>query len=128
MAGCLVVDDAGRVLLLRRAIEPRLGYWTFPGGYVDLGETAAQAAIRETAEEVGMTVTLGELIGVYFDLASPKDAIVVYLADPGRNPPTTSPEAAQVQYFAPDQISWDRIAFEPTRHCLNDWIARAARG
>ena len=128
VAGCLVVDDASRVLLLRRAIKPRLGYWTFPGGYVDLGETAAQAAVRETAEEVGVTVTVGELIGIYFDLANPKDAIAVYLANPGRETPTISAEAAQVQYFAPGQIPWDQLAFETTRHCLNDWIARVERG
>ena len=47
VAGCLIVSD-GKVLLLRRGIEPQLGKWTFPGGYVDLGETPEQAALRET--------------------------------------------------------------------------------
>src|SRR5271170_1792435 len=51
VAGCLVVEH-DRVLLLRRGIEPSLGKWTFPGGYVDFGETPLQCAVRETAEEV----------------------------------------------------------------------------
>ena len=66
VAGCFVVD-AGRVLLIRRGIEPAVGKWTFPGGYVDFGENAADAAVRETREEVGMRVTLGPLLGVFTD-------------------------------------------------------------
>jgi ADP-ribose pyrophosphatase YjhB (NUDIX family) len=127
VAGCLVVG-AGKILLLRRAIKPGLGFWTFPGGYVDLGETAAQAAVRETAEEVGVKVTLGELLGVYFDPIKPKEAVTVYRADPEIGAPKTSEEASEVRYFQPDQIPWDEIAFATTRLCLNDWIARSRRG
>src|SRR5215469_18770053 len=61
VAGCLVIDG-GRVLLLRRGIEPQVGKWTFPGGYFDLGETPASAALRETREEVGMQVELGRVL------------------------------------------------------------------
>src|SRR5438445_8077773 len=57
VAGCLIVRDE-KVLLLRRGIEPSLGKWTFPGGYVDLGETPAEAAIRETRGEVGLDATI----------------------------------------------------------------------
>ena len=82
VAGCFVVD-AGRVLLLRRGIEPAVGKWTFPGGYVDFGENAADAALRETREEVGMRVALGPLLGVFNDSAI---TVVVYLATPGKEP------------------------------------------
>ena len=77
VAGCFVVDT-GRVLLIRRGIEPAVGKWTFPGGYVDFGENAADAAIRETREEVGMRVALGPLLGVFNDSAI---TVVVYLGD-----------------------------------------------
>ena len=80
VAGCFVVD-AGRVLLLRRGIEPAVGKWTFPGGYVDFGENVADAALRETREEVGMRVALGPLLGVFNDSAI---TVVVYLATPGK--------------------------------------------
>lgn len=122
VAGCLVID-AGRVLLLRRGIMPQVGKWTFPGGYVDLGETAAQAAMRETVEEVGMTVALGRLLGLYADPAHPIAAVAVYMAAPGAEAPAISEEATEVRYFAPDEIPWDDVAFATTRQALSDWIA-----
>ena len=123
VAGCFVIDR-GRVLLLRRGIEPQIGKWTFPGGYVDLGETPAQAAIRETLEEVGMNVTLGRLLGVYTDPARPIASVVIYLAQPGIEAPGLSHEATEVRYFAPDEIPWDDLAFRTTHDSLSDWVAR----
>src|SRR5581483_575788 len=82
VAGCLVIER-GRVLLLRRGIEPEIGKWTFPGGYVDLGESPAAAALRETREEVGMQAELGRVLGVYSDATNPIAAVVVYLARSG---------------------------------------------
>jgi len=125
VAGCLVVDT-GRVLLLRRGIQPQIGRWTFPGGYVDLGETPAQAALRETSEEVGMSVALGPLLGVYSDPAHPIAAVVVYLAVPGAQAPGLSHEATEVRYFAPHEIPWVEMAFHTTHDALSDWVAIAS--
>jgi ADP-ribose pyrophosphatase YjhB (NUDIX family) len=122
VAGCLVID-AGRVLLLRRGNEPRIGTWTFPGGYVDLGETPAQGALRETFEEVGMRVTTDGLFGVYADAQNPIAAVVVYLARPGAEAPSLSPEATEVMYFTPDEIPWNDLSFRTTRDALRDWVA-----
>lgn len=124
VAGCLVVD-AGRVLLLRRAIEPRLGYWTFPGGYVDLGEMPEAAALRETVEEVGMNVAVSRLLGIYADPHNPVTAIVVYLATPGPEQPAVSGEAIEVRYFERSEIPWDSIAFDTTHAALGDWMKLA---
>jgi ADP-ribose pyrophosphatase YjhB (NUDIX family) len=125
VAGGLVVD-AGRVLLLRRGIEPAVGKWTFPGGYVDFGENAAHAAARETLEEVGMCVALGPLLGVFTDSAI---TVVVYLATPGKEPPSLSDEATEVHYFAPNDIPWHEVAFPTTTEALTTWVAhtRTAR-
>ncbi len=122
VAGCLVID-AGRVLLLRRGIEPALGKWTFPGGYVDFGESAADAAIRETREEVGMAVTLGPVLGVLTDAASPSLTLVVYLAEPGDQVPGTSEEATESRYFGVDEIPWHELAFPTTTDALTAWVA-----
>jgi ADP-ribose pyrophosphatase YjhB (NUDIX family) len=125
VAGCLVID-AGRVLLLRRAIPPRLGYWTFPGGYVDLGEMPEPAALRETVEEVGMNVAIERLLGVYADPHNPAAAVVVYLARPGGESPGLSDEASEVRYFWPAEIPWDEIAFRTTDAALHDWVKLVA--
>jgi ADP-ribose pyrophosphatase YjhB (NUDIX family) len=122
VAGCFVVD-AGRVLLIRRGIEPAIGKWTFPGGYVDFGENSADAAVRETLEEVGMRVTLGPLLGVFVDSMTPAITVVVYLAAPGKEPPSISDEASEVRYFAPDDIPWHDLAFPTTTDALTAWVA-----
>src|SRR5690242_20915491 len=114
VAGCLVIDT-GRVLLLRRGIEPQIGKWTFPGGYVDLGESPAQAALRETREEVGMQVELGRVLGVYTDPAHPISTVVAYMATPGMEEASVTDEATEVRYFAPPDIPWHEIAFPTTR-------------
>jgi ADP-ribose pyrophosphatase YjhB (NUDIX family) len=119
VAGCFVIDS-GRVLLLRRGIEPALGKWTFPGGYVDFGENAAEAALRETREEVGMRAALGPLLGVFNDSAI---TVVVYLAAPGIEPPSLSAEATEVRYFAPDDVPWHDLAFPTTADALTAWAA-----
>lgn len=122
VAGCLVIDS-GRVLLLRRGIEPEVGKWTFPGGYVDLGETPAAAAMRETREEVGMRVELGRVLGIYSDPARPSAAVVVYLAKPGIEEASVTDEATEVCYFAPTRIPWNELAFPTTLEALRDWLA-----
>lgn len=127
VAGCLVIDN-GKVLLLRRGIVPQRGRWTFPGGYVDLGETPAQAAVRETREEVGMNVRLGRVFGVYADPDNPQAAVVVYFAEPGSEPPAISHEATEVCYFSPNEIPWDEVAFRTTRDALTDWAALELKG
>jgi len=126
VAGCLVIER-GRVLLIRRGIEPSLGRWTFPGGYVDAGETAQAAALRETSEEVGVSARLGQVLGVYADPAHPVVCVVVYLAEPGAGSARVSEEAIEVRYFAPDQIPWDDLAFPTTRDALTDWVSLGNR-
>lgn len=122
VSGCLVIDS-GRVLLLRRGIEPEVGKWTFPGGFVDFGETPTEAAVRETLEEVGMRVRIDRHLGLYADPANPHAAVAVYLATPGAESPGISDEALEVRYFGADQIPWDEIAFRTTRDALRDWLA-----
>jgi 8-oxo-dGTP diphosphatase len=123
VAGCLIVED-DRTLLIRRGFEPARGKWTFPGGYVDLGETPERCAIRETREEIGMTIGMTiaslELLGVYADRAeeAPSIIVVTYIAKPGPEAPIVSSEATEVSYFGVDEIPWDDLAFDTTRQAL----------
>ncbi len=123
VAAAIPVDEHGRVILLRRGFDPGRGRWTFPGGFVDLGESVPEAALRETAEELEMTVELEGLVGVY---SRPEDRVVliVYRAR-ALDPPHTSVEAVEVGTFAPDEIPWDDLAFWSTEQALRDAFAPA---
>src|ERR1044071_4609769 len=80
VAGIIPVMSDGRLVLLRRNIEPALGRWTYPAGFQEMGESVRTAAEREAMEEIGTTVKLGDLIGIY----SYADAGVVTVVYAGR--------------------------------------------
>jgi ADP-ribose pyrophosphatase YjhB (NUDIX family) len=117
------VTDDGRVVLLRRGIEPGKGWWAQPGGFLEVDETVNEAAIRETREETGLLVKPGEIIGLYTRL----EAAVVVLAFEAQvigGEFRTNPEALEIEAFAPEDIPWPKIAFSTTMWVLRDWVAR----
>lgn len=120
VAGCLVTDR-NRVLLIRRGIDPARGKWTFPGGFVEFNEPAADAARRETLEEVGIRVTIGSLLGLYTDPSNANAQVAVYVASSADGEPRLSEEAIEISYFAHDAINWDSLAFQSTADALTDW-------
>ena len=77
--GTIIRDDASRVVLVRRAIDPGYGKWVFPGGYVDRGEEVMTAAIREAREECGLEVRIDRLVNIY-SYRERAPVIVVYAA------------------------------------------------
>ncbi len=121
VAGTIPVAN-GRVWLLRRAIEPRLGYWTFPAGFMEMGETVQEAASRETLEELNLEIKLGSLLNVY---SRPEMSTVhiIYLAE-ALSQPVGGKEALEFDSFAPNEIPWDELAFWTTHRALEDWIAK----
>jgi ADP-ribose pyrophosphatase YjhB (NUDIX family) len=115
------VTQAGEAVLLRRGIEPGYGSWAQPGGFLEVDETVAEAAIRETLEETGLLVEPGALIGIYSRL----EAAVVSLVFEARivgGAPRTTPEALEVRAFGPHAIPWDDVAFKTSFFALRDWV------
>jgi ADP-ribose pyrophosphatase YjhB (NUDIX family) len=123
VAAAIPVTTAGEIVLLRRGFDPGKDLWTFPGGFVDLGETVEEAARREAVEEIRAEVTLGELVGVY-SRAEERVVLIVFAAKIDDEPQTT-PEALQVEAFAPDEIPWQELAFWSTTNALKDFLARS---
>jgi ADP-ribose pyrophosphatase YjhB (NUDIX family) len=113
----------GRIQLCRRAIEPRLGFWTLPAGFMELGETTAQAALRETLEEARARVELGEA----FTLLSVPHVNQVHLFYRARlleEKFAAGEESLEVSLFSENEIPWDALAFRTVsltlRHFFSD--------
>ncbi|PTT78260.1 NUDIX hydrolase [Pelomonas sp. HMWF004] len=130
VVGTLPVWPAdGRVLLCRRAIEPRHGLWTLPAGFMELGETTAEGALRETQEEAGADVEMGPLYTV-MNVARVGQVHLFYLAtlrSPEFNP---GPESLEARLFTEAEIPWEDIAFHTTRETLRCYFddRRRAQG
>jgi ADP-ribose pyrophosphatase YjhB (NUDIX family) len=120
VVGSVVVAD-GRVMMCRRAIEPRLGFWTLPAGYLELGETLEEGAAREAQEEAAITIE--GILGV-FSIARIGQVQVIFLArftDTGPPVFRPGPESLDVQLFEPSRIPWQDIAFPSVHWALNAW-------
>jgi 8-oxo-dGTP diphosphatase len=123
VAACTISLWNGRIVLLRRAIEPSLGKWVFPGGFVDRGETVSAAAVRETAEEVCLRVSVTGILDAYSYPGS-RVVVIVYAAEVVGGEPAAGDECLEVRTFAPEEIPWDDLAFESTRDALRDYVRR----
>ena len=121
VAGTIFTYDGG-IALLKRGVEPALGKWVFPGGYVDRGESVRDAAIRETREESQVEVELGPLLNVYSYPRSPT-VIVVYAAQVISGAFGAGDESIEARTFMPKEIPWDEMAFDSTRDALKDYIS-----
>ena len=115
-------DGQLQVLLCRRAIEPRYGYWTLPAGFMENGETTGQAAARDTEEEAGANIELGNLFAL-INVAHVHQVHMFYLArlldldfHPGE-------ESLEVQLFTESAIPWDELAFPTIRKTLELFFA-----
>jgi ADP-ribose pyrophosphatase YjhB (NUDIX family) len=122
VAGTVPVRADGAVLLVRRAIEPRIGTWVFPGGFMDIGESAEEAAARETLEEANLEVQNLSLLGVY-TRTGPGVVVIVYEAE-AVGEATAGDETSEVRWFAAHEIPWDELAFDTTHSALKEWLAR----
>jgi ADP-ribose pyrophosphatase YjhB (NUDIX family) len=126
VAGC-IPEWEDQILLCRRAIEPRLGLWTFPAGFMELGESTEQAAVRETKEEAQADVSITSLYAV---LSLPHIG-QVYLVFRGRmlTPAfDVGPESLEVRLFPLSAIPWNQIAFPVVSDALRRYVDDVTRG
>jgi ADP-ribose pyrophosphatase YjhB (NUDIX family) len=123
--GSLPVWEAGgelKVLLCKRAIEPRYGYWTLPAGFMENNETTAEAAIRETEEEAGANIELGPLYTL-LNVAHVHQVHLFYLARLRDLDFAPGIESLDVQLFGEREIPWDDLAFPTIRRTLELFFA-----
>ncbi len=119
VVGCVAERD-GKILLCRRAIEPRYGYWTVPAGFLELGESLAAGAARETREEALAEIEIGHL----FASIDVVDAGQVHVFFTGRlvGGYGAGEESLESQLFAADEIPWDELAFQSGRYALKMYL------
>jgi 8-oxo-dGTP diphosphatase len=118
LAAMVILPRGEKVLLGRRTIEPRRGYWTLPGGYVELGESAEEAVVREAREEMGIEVRIVRLLGLYSGAPSAV-AVALYEGTIVAGEPQPLHEVDAVGFFAPDATP--PIAFRSTAWALEQW-------
>ena len=116
-----IIESGGGVLLIRRAIEPGYGKWTFPGGFVERGEIAEAAAGREALEEAGVKIEVMGIVGLYtYEDQIP--AIAVFAARQIGGEPAPLDETLAVRSFPRDELPWPEIAFPSTEQALKDYL------
>ena len=126
VVGCVPVWE-DRVLLCRRAIEPRRGYWTLPAGYLELGETTEEGALRETAEEAGIEVELDGLCTV-FSLPDINQLHMLYRARLTQPVWACGSETLEIRLVDTADVPWAELAFRTVRETLERWFADRRTG
>lgn len=126
VAGTLTVSEDGRVLLCKRAIEPRLGYWTLPAGFMENAESTEAAALRETQEEACADVSSPALYAV-LDLPHINQVYMIFRGALASDF-AAGPESQDVALFAEDEIPWDQIAFATVTKTLQYFFEDRRQG
>jgi ADP-ribose pyrophosphatase YjhB (NUDIX family) len=109
-----------RILLARRAIAPREGFWTIPAGFLENGESTADGALREVFEEAGARAEIERLLAVY-DIPEIHQVQIFYLARMTRAEISAGIESLEVGLFTWDEIPWGELAFPTVKAILKDW-------
>ncbi|MBX6323341.1 MAG: NUDIX hydrolase [Rhodospirillaceae bacterium] len=105
-----VCASAGRILMCRRAINPRQGYWTLPAGFLEAHETATDGAVREAWEEARARIAIEHLLAVY-DVPRISQVQLIYRARLLSEDVSPGPESQEVRLFGWDEIPWEDLAF-----------------
>lgn len=115
-----IVRHEGKILLCRRAIEPRIGYWTLPAGFMEVGETTEQAAMREAHEEANARIVIDRLLAVY-TIPRIAQVQIMYIAHLETPEFSAGPESLEVMLAGWDEIPWEELAFPSVRWALEQY-------
>ncbi len=118
LAAVVLVEARGKLVLVKRAIEPALGRWSFPSGYVDRGEAVEDAARREVKEETGLDVELTDFVGLYSGTGETV-ALAVYTAKVVGGTLSPGSEVQKADLFHPDDLP--PLPFPHDDQILQDW-------
>jgi len=126
VVGC-VPEHEGRILICKRAIEPRLGFWTIPAGFMENGESLQQGAARECYEVALADVEIGSLLALVSILGA--NQVHVFFRAKLRTPTFgAGPESQEVKLVTPGNIPWQDIAFQSTTFALQKFLEDRAAG
>jgi ADP-ribose pyrophosphatase YjhB (NUDIX family) len=109
-----------KLLLCRRAIPPRKGFWTLPAGYLELNETASDGAVREAWEEARARIAIDALLAIY-NIPRISQVQLIFRAALTSPDVEAGPESVEVGLFAWDEIPWPEIAFPSVHWALGHW-------
>jgi len=128
VAVAALVSDGERVLLVRRAAIPRIGFWALPAGYMDADELPEEAVAREITEETGITIRVLGLHGIVplAGWTERRGILVLYRAEPVSGGLVAADDVTEVRWFGRAEIPWDELAFESTAQFLREWVAGEA--
>ena len=123
VAVAVVATEGEKILMVKRDIDPMMGRWSLPAGYVDRGEVVEEAAVREVREETGVEVRLDSLLGVYSSRGAPV-ILVVYAGTVTAGAASPGDEAQDVAYFPPDDMP--EMPFPHDDRIMRDWRERTS--
>jgi ADP-ribose pyrophosphatase YjhB (NUDIX family) len=128
VAAAVLVSDNGRVLLIRRAVDPGRGLWALPAGFVEVNELPHEAAAREALEETGLHVAIGELSSIRLMTNPDKPGLLLtYRGKVVGGHLQADDDVSEARWFGAGDLPWDELAFETTRESLREWLAVGSR-
>lgn len=126
VTGC-IPEWEGKILLCRRGIEPRRGHWTLPAGFLEMGESCADGAARETREEAEAQVEIGELFS-FINVLYIGQIHLFYRAKMKSPHFAVTPESTEIMLVSEEEVPWDDLAFATVRFTLRRYFEDRRRG
>ncbi|KKR26184.1 MAG: mutT family protein [Microgenomates group bacterium GW2011_GWC1_39_7] len=127
--GAIIENEKGEIMLVRRAKDPKKGYWDIPGGFINPGETAEESTIRELKEELGKTKVELEYLGTESDIYEYQGTaypVLAFVFKAKINTENLYPadDVTQIKFFTPKDLPFDKIAFEGVKRALKKFIEK----
>jgi ADP-ribose pyrophosphatase YjhB (NUDIX family) len=124
----VVADSARRILFVKRSVPPKAGWWCLPGGFMELGESPEECALRELREETGIRGRIGDLLGVTSSHSEQYHTVLMmgYLVEDYEGEPRPGDDALDVAFFSQDALP--EIAFESHRRFVRVYLAARGNG